>query len=58
MSQRRSGRYEEEKNLLLLPGIEPLLLSRPARRLVVIPTELYGSGIDIELWRLSCKQIN
>jgi hypothetical protein len=29
-----------KKNLLLLPGIELQLLSRPGRRLVTVPTEL------------------
>ena len=30
---------ENEKNLLLLSGIEPSFLSRPAHSLVAIPTE-------------------
>jgi hypothetical protein len=40
-----SGRWGEEKNLLSLPGIEPRLLSHPARS---------PSPIATELSRLSC----
>jgi hypothetical protein len=36
----RTGSYGEEKNLLPLLGIEPRLLGRPARSLVVIQTQL------------------
>jgi hypothetical protein len=36
--QGRSGRFEEERNFLRLPEIEP----RPSRSLVTIPTELYS----------------
>jgi hypothetical protein len=36
-----SRRWEEEKNVLLLPGSKPVLLGRPARRLMSIPTELH-----------------
>jgi hypothetical protein len=36
----RSGLDVMEKRLLLLPGIEPRLLGRPARNLLAITTEL------------------
>jgi hypothetical protein len=36
----RSGGFAEEIKPLLLPGTEPRLLHRPARRLVTIATEL------------------
>jgi hypothetical protein len=35
-----SGRYGEEKNLFPIPAIKPRFLGRPARNVVVIPTEL------------------
>jgi hypothetical protein len=38
--QSRPQHYGEGKNLLLLPGIEPRILSCPARIPVAIPTEL------------------
>jgi hypothetical protein len=38
--QSRCRRYGEEKHLLLLPGIEPRLLGRPARCLIAISTQL------------------
>jgi hypothetical protein len=38
--QRRPGSFEEVKNLLSLPGIEPRLVARPARILVTILTSL------------------
>jgi hypothetical protein len=37
--QSGSERYGEDKNLLMLLGIEPRLLSRPARVLISIQTE-------------------
>lgn len=40
-SQSRSGRFEEEKNLLPLSEIEPRLLRHPARSPVTISTALY-----------------
>jgi hypothetical protein len=36
--QSRSGRYGEERNVSPLPEIEPRLLGRSARILVIIPT--------------------
>jgi hypothetical protein len=39
-SQTRFGRGDEEKNSHPPPGIEPYYPARPARSLVVIPTEL------------------
>jgi hypothetical protein len=37
--QSRSGRYGEEKNILVLPEIQPRLLARPARSLPAIQTD-------------------
>jgi hypothetical protein len=42
--QSQSGRYGEEKNLLPLLEIEPRILGRPARSLVVVPSKLPGSS--------------
>ena len=39
--QSRTRRFAEEVNLLPLPGIEPVLLGHPSRRLVVTSTALY-----------------
>ena len=39
-SQCRCGRLVEERNLLLLPGIEQQLVGCPIRSLVAIPTTL------------------
>jgi hypothetical protein len=38
--QSQSWRYNEEKNLSLLPRIEPQLLGHSAREVVAMPTEL------------------
>lgn len=46
--QNWSGRFVEEKNLLILPGIEPWILGCPLHSLVTIPTALWGF-----LWKLS-----
>jgi hypothetical protein len=40
MSQCRCRRFGEERNLLLLPGIEQQLVGCPVRSLVAIPTTL------------------
>jgi hypothetical protein len=40
MTQSLSESYKEEKNLLLLPGIEPRFFFHPAHIPVVIPTDL------------------
>jgi hypothetical protein len=39
--QSRSGRYEEEKNILLLPGIESRSLDHPFLSLMAKKTELF-----------------
>jgi hypothetical protein len=49
-AQSQSGPYEEQKNLLSLPGIERQFLSRPARSLVTIPTEL--SLLYVYSWKV------
>jgi hypothetical protein len=52
----RSGRYEEEKNFLRPSRIELLLLGRPVRSLVTIPTALSKSqvGNSLYLYKLHC----
>jgi hypothetical protein len=46
--QSRFGLCEEEKDLCLLPGIEPRLLYHPISNLVAIPTEQHRvSNCDI-----------
>jgi hypothetical protein len=52
-SQIRSGRYEEDKNLLSLSGIEPRLPGRPARSLVAIPTVLYPILVPNKICRVT-----
>jgi hypothetical protein len=39
--QTQSGRFEEEHNLLLLPGIETRFLGHAAHSLFTIPTTIY-----------------
>jgi hypothetical protein len=39
-SQSRSGNYTERTNFLHLPGIQPQILSRPARNLVALSTKI------------------
>jgi hypothetical protein len=39
--QNQSGRFEEEKNIFVMSGIEPKFFSIPTLRLVTIPTELF-----------------
>jgi hypothetical protein len=41
--QGRSGIFKEKKNLLLLSGIEPQFLCRPACSLVIIMNDQAGS---------------
>jgi hypothetical protein len=38
-----AGQFEEEYNMLPLPGIEPRLVGVPARSLVAIPSEAFSS---------------
>jgi hypothetical protein len=49
--QRRSRRYGEEKNLLHLPGIEPLLLGLPASTLILIYLSIHGPTALVDLGR-------
>jgi hypothetical protein len=56
--QRRSGRCGEEKNLLLLPGIEPQFICRPDCSIDALPTELSRLQQDIyRCGRLGCDAV-
>jgi hypothetical protein len=48
--QNQFGHYDEKKNLVPLPGIEPRLLGPPARSLVGIPTE--PSRLTLRLFQM------
>ena len=49
MSQSRYGHFGEQKNLLLLPGIERKFLGRPAGSLVSTSAMLWGSVCEKQL---------
>jgi len=45
-----AGRFDEERNLLLLPKFEPRFLVYPTRSLVTVTSELSWLSITLNVW--------